>query len=162
MKKQQQGAALMMALVILLIMTLIGLSALQTSSLDMKIAANKQEKVAAYHIAETGLELAFEHSDINLLDVENYSYTAGPGTLGMAGSTVSMTIERYEPIPEEEETALDNLKGAWARQSDHGSSPYGTSTHAASAQDWVMTANARRPSRAGAVHRRAFRTPTPR
>ncbi|WP_172838881.1 PilX N-terminal domain-containing pilus assembly protein [Solemya velesiana gill symbiont] len=54
-KSGQAGAALITALLILLIMTLIGLSALQTSMLDMRVSGSLKEKVTSFHLAESGL-----------------------------------------------------------------------------------------------------------
>lgn len=155
MKTRQTGAALMMALVILTIMTLIGLSALQTSSIDMKIVANKKEQVTAFHAAETGLELAFE-DEIDLLGAASYSYTVTSGSLGMDGTTVSMTIQQTDASDDP-----PGSEGLAARQhaerSDYGPSDYGGSAHAIGGTEFVMTATAQRAgSRARAIHRRAF------
>lgn len=46
-----------MSLLILLVLTIIGVNALQTSALDTKIVANLKEQVTAYHVSETALEL---------------------------------------------------------------------------------------------------------
>lgn len=62
-RKKQQGAALVMALLILLIMTVLGVSALSTSSLDMRIVGNLKERVTAYHVAESALELTLRKID---------------------------------------------------------------------------------------------------
>ena len=155
MRSRQQGAALMMALVILLIMTLIGLSALQTSTLDMKIVANLKENVSAYHNAETGMGLAFEE-DIDILNADSYSFVVTGATLGADCATVTMTI-----------TDPDDEAGAgseWGddremeeEDSDQVRFPaFGASTHAVVGKEWVMTADAERCSNAKATHQRAF------
>lgn len=46
-----------MSLLILLVLTVIGVNALQTSALDTKIVANLKEQVTAFHVSETALEL---------------------------------------------------------------------------------------------------------
>ena len=52
---RQQGVALVMAMVFLLILTLIGVSALSSTSLQEKMAGNSQNKHAAFQAAESAL-----------------------------------------------------------------------------------------------------------
>ena len=58
-RAEQRGAVLIMSLLVLLVLTIIGVNALQTSTLDTKIVANFKEQVTAFHVAETTLELTF-------------------------------------------------------------------------------------------------------
>jgi type IV pilus assembly protein PilX len=52
---RQQGAALITSLVILLILTVLGVSAMSTSSLEEYMAGNLRDKVVSFQAAETGL-----------------------------------------------------------------------------------------------------------
>lgn len=54
-KHRQQGAALVMALVILLVMTVIGVSALKTSSLEEVLTGNLRDRDLAFQAAETAI-----------------------------------------------------------------------------------------------------------
>lgn len=54
-RARQHGAALVMSLVILLILTILGISAMGTSSLEQKMAGNMQEQHRAFQAAEAGL-----------------------------------------------------------------------------------------------------------
>jgi len=58
----QQGAALITALVLLVILTLLGLSSMRTNVMEERMAANSQEMVRAFQSAESGLELAFDNA----------------------------------------------------------------------------------------------------
>lgn len=51
----QSGAVLVVSLLILLVMTLLGVSALSTSSLEEKMASNLQDKALAFEAAEAAL-----------------------------------------------------------------------------------------------------------
>ncbi len=51
----QRGMALIMALVILLILTILGVTAMTTSSLEEKMSGNIQEQNRAFHAAESGI-----------------------------------------------------------------------------------------------------------
>lgn len=57
-KNKQSGAILITALVMLVILTMLGLSTMSTSTLEEKMAANSQEINRAFQTAETGLEIA--------------------------------------------------------------------------------------------------------
>lgn len=154
MRSRQKGAALMMALVILLIMTLIGLSALQTSTLDMKIVANMKENISAYHNAETGLELAFE-GEIDILSADSYSYTVTGATLGADCATVTMTIEDASEAGGGGST-WDDDREQEQRDADYNTLAYQGSAHAVAGKEWILTAAAERCSNAKATHQRAF------
>lgn len=57
---KQQGAALIVGLVLLLAMTLVAVTAMKASALDEKLTANSQYKMITYHGAESGLEQAWD------------------------------------------------------------------------------------------------------
>ncbi len=58
-RSRQSGAVLIVAMIILVILTLLGVTAMNTSSLQERIASNTQEQVHAFQAAETGLNQAF-------------------------------------------------------------------------------------------------------
>lgn len=73
----QRGAALVMALVILLILTLLGITAMGTSSLEEKMAGNIQEATRAFEAGESGLNKALNEAgtlDLNATTTKNYSF----------------------------------------------------------------------------------------
>lgn len=61
--KKQSGAALMTALVILVILTMLGLSSMSMNTMEERMAANAQEINRAFQAAETGLDLAYDNAD---------------------------------------------------------------------------------------------------
>ncbi len=72
LQKKQHGAALVTALVMLTILTLLALTSMNTNTLEEKMAANSQEVNRAFQTAETGLALALTDDDafntINTVD----------------------------------------------------------------------------------------------
>ncbi|MEW8043413.1 MAG: hypothetical protein G8D28_03725 [gamma proteobacterium symbiont of Phacoides pectinatus] len=62
---RQRGAVLVISLVILLILTIIGVSAVRTSALDARIVANLAEDRTAYQVAETGIELQIQKVSVS-------------------------------------------------------------------------------------------------
>ena len=73
-RASQSGAVLIVAMIILVILTLLGVTAMNTTSLQERIASNTQEQVHAFQAAETGLNQAF--SDNLAYDISN-TYTGG-------------------------------------------------------------------------------------
>jgi type IV pilus assembly protein PilX len=53
--RRQRGAALILSMVILLILTILGISAMGTASLEEKMSGNTQEATRAFQAAESGL-----------------------------------------------------------------------------------------------------------
>lgn len=67
-RKQQSGAVLLVALVALLALTLLGMAAIDSSGLQMKMANNHRERLIAMQAAEAGLRAGEEY-------VENLRFT---------------------------------------------------------------------------------------
>jgi hypothetical protein len=55
LRRGEEGAVLIVSLLILLVLTVIGVVALNTGSFQEKMAFNTQERVAAFHAAESGI-----------------------------------------------------------------------------------------------------------
>ncbi|MFP6780947.1 MAG: PilX N-terminal domain-containing pilus assembly protein, partial [Gammaproteobacteria bacterium] len=66
---RQRGAALITALVMLTIMTLLAISSMSTNTLEEKMASNAQQVERAFHTAETGLQMVL--ADNNAFDTNN-------------------------------------------------------------------------------------------
>ena len=61
-RNRQRGAVLLVALVILVVLTLLGVSTMNSTQLEEKMAANNQELTRAFHAAESGLSEAFNNN----------------------------------------------------------------------------------------------------
>lgn len=72
--RKQDGAALVTALVLLTIMTMLALTSMSTNTLEEKMAANAQEMNRAFQAAEMGLQLAMTNA--NAFDYTN-TFTDG-------------------------------------------------------------------------------------
>lgn len=141
--KQERGAVLMVAMVMLVILTAIGMAAIQTSVFEMRIARAETRKQAALYAAEAGLTHAFNKlrndasSFISLrpspsgdgmiavwkkeiLDEEvpgNFQYSAN--------QQFNYTVDYWSPISSTEDP--DNLTYIFARSTATGSTG-GTAT----------------------------------
>lgn len=80
---RQSGAVLIVALILLVVLTLLGVTAMNTTSLQERIAGNTQEQVHAFQAAETGLSLAY--ADDLAYDLTG-TYTGGATPTAFAGT----------------------------------------------------------------------------
>ena len=85
-RTRQSGAVLIVAMIILVILTLLGVTAMNTTLLQERIASNTQEQVHAFQAAETGLNLAL--ADNLAYDITG-TYTGGATLTPFAGSADS-------------------------------------------------------------------------
>ena len=62
-RDEQRGAALITALVLLVILTMLGLSSMSTNTMEERMSSNAQEKNRAFQAAEAGIEIAMTNAD---------------------------------------------------------------------------------------------------
>lgn len=72
---RQGGAALLIALVLLLLMTILGVSAMQTTNLQERMAGNMRDRGVAFEAAEAGLRVA--ESELRPLPPSPFNNTNG-------------------------------------------------------------------------------------
>lgn len=95
--RQQRGTALIMSLVILVILTILGITALSTSSLEEKMAGSMQEVTRALEAAESGVNSALATAGVlNLNATTTNSFAYDSGASGSA-QVVSSFIEFSPP-----------------------------------------------------------------
>ena len=58
-RSKQQGAALVVSLIILVVLTIIGITAMRTSTLEERMSGNMQDTLKAFSAAESALDRAF-------------------------------------------------------------------------------------------------------
>lgn len=79
--RHQQGAVLMISLMILLIMTVLGVAAMSTTTMEEKMAANNQQRQQAFQAAETALRDAEAWLAANVDDVADLAQFNGTSGL---------------------------------------------------------------------------------
>lgn len=85
-KHRQQGAALVISLILLLVMTILGVSTMGTAKMEMRMAANDQFLENAFQLAETGLD-----STLAGLRAETIAVIPGnPGVCNAPGAVVAV------------------------------------------------------------------------
>lgn len=86
--RRQGGAVLMVALIFLVVLTLLGLSAMDTTVMEVKLARNTQEHNYAFQMAETAI------SEYDLL-LDDTAILGGLYTSGRSSPAVIDPVERY-------------------------------------------------------------------
>lgn len=88
----QRGTALIMSLVILVILTILGMTAMSTSTLQEKMSANIQESTRAFQVAESGLQESLKSpGTFDLYAGTSNNYTYGGGATTVATSYLQMS-----------------------------------------------------------------------
>ena len=93
----QRGAALVVGLVLLLVLTILGISTLRTASMELLMAGNTQFKDNAFQLAESGIEnqlAQIASGAVGLLPIDNWQQTVGPLPIAELNGDYSIT-NRY-------------------------------------------------------------------
>lgn len=94
---RQQGAVLIVGLVLLLVLTLLGISGINTAALELNMAGNAQAGQLAFQAAETGIEVAIS-GPVSTNVQQTYDDVAiGDGTYAF---TARMTCAGATSIPD--------------------------------------------------------------
>lgn len=92
--RRQRGAALVVGLMLLLVLTLLAVSGMNTASTELIMAGNEQFQENSLQAAETGIEQAMDLGTFNPSDVaQNFPTTA------VAGSTTDFFTASITPQP---------------------------------------------------------------
>jgi type IV pilus assembly protein PilX len=104
----QNGAVLVTALIMLVILTLLGLSSMSTTTMEERMAANAQELTRAFQAASSGLEMVLGDGDAfattNTLDTDGtaddpYDKTAPVGGGGYNADSDYNSVYRQMTVP---------------------------------------------------------------
>src|SRR5574341_411837 len=71
--KNNRGSALVVALLMLVMLSFVGIASITTSGRDVDIAKNHTDRTKAFYVAEAGLEMAFATLKLNAKTVNNDS-----------------------------------------------------------------------------------------
>lgn len=93
---RERGAALVVALILMLVMTVLGVSGMSTATLELTMAGNAQNQQDAFQAAETGIDIAISQSNFATGTVSVVPVT----TVG-AGETEAVTrFQQATPVPD--------------------------------------------------------------
>ena len=92
---RERGAALAIALILMVVMTLLGVSGMNTATLELTMAGNAQNQQDAFQAAETGIDIAISQSGFS---------TAAAGTVlatpvGAGETEARIEFRQATPVP---------------------------------------------------------------
>lgn len=94
---REHGTALIMSLVILMILTILGITAMGTASLEEKMSGNIQEGTRGFEVAESGLQTAFRDSTQFVLSTTPVTTAYPPINGRKAAVTTTYLNQEGEP-----------------------------------------------------------------
>jgi type IV pilus assembly protein PilX len=92
----QRGVALVMALVILLVLTILGVAAMNTTTLEERMAGSSQEVTRAFEAAESGVNSALGTAGVMNLNQETTNTFSYTGATRPSAEVVTKWIQ-YSP-----------------------------------------------------------------
>lgn len=114
----QQGAVLIVSLMLLVILTMLGISSMESTKLQTRMAANMVEYNYAFQVGEVGIEIPRNYNDIdvqNMIDEKNIPVALVSGinidreTIG--GKKVKSRVDHVTTTPELP-SALQDISGS--------------------------------------------------
>jgi len=93
---RQRGAALLVGLVLLLVMTILGVSAMSTATLELTMAGNAQAQEDAFQAAEAGIDLAISRGVFST----NEEMELGETSVGNGSVTVKTRFVETTNVPD--------------------------------------------------------------
>ena len=94
--KRQRGAALIVGLMLLVVITVLAVSGMNTATTELAMARNDQNYENAFQAAETGLEAALSRKPFNTLNPINLTQTVGSN----ASVTADVQFEDSTLVPD--------------------------------------------------------------
>ena len=98
----QRGAALIVGLLVLMVLTVLAITAMRTATLNLTMAGNAQFRENAFQLAESGIQATLRRVEANAIDLD--AVPACPATPGPWSAT---ELPWGTPIP------LPQLKGRY-------------------------------------------------
>ncbi|MGW8247734.1 MAG: pilus assembly PilX family protein [Acidiferrobacterales bacterium] len=101
-QSSQRGAALVMALAVLVLLTILGISAMKSSTLEYRMASSIQDKSTAFQAAESGLAASMKTVGLNPNQASYYTYYGKSGVkaeveTSFGGTSGSNTTRSEKP-----------------------------------------------------------------
>ncbi|MDH5516206.1 MAG: PilX N-terminal domain-containing pilus assembly protein [Gammaproteobacteria bacterium] len=93
--QKQRGIALVIGLVMLMILTIMGVSSMSNTTLQLKIARNTQEQNIAFQTALAGIDFAISNADLTNQDTpQAFNYVMPVSALTASGTTTYLGCTR--------------------------------------------------------------------
>lgn len=94
MKQKQRGAALIVGLVLLLVLTVLGVSGVNMAALELNMSGNTQAQELAFQAAETGIDIALSGPVNPQVPQDYFAVPVGDGTYEFDASIACVGTSR--------------------------------------------------------------------
>jgi hypothetical protein len=128
--KDETGSVLIVALMIVVLLTIIGISASTTSTIDIQIAGNEKLYKIAFYAADGGTELAHELLEENICCPTGFSNSIINGEIAIEGdddindSPIPLAFWQNETLSGSVDDVDDTLRHAYFPSGYTGSDPH--------------------------------------
>lgn len=99
MSRHQRGAVLLVSMIMLLVLTLIGVSAMSTATIEEKMAANAQQKAITFQAAESAIDDTIDDTALLSTAISSASPVSSSVSLGFTGVTATSMTELLGQAP---------------------------------------------------------------
>ena len=99
LKRTQDGAALIVGLILLVVITVLAISGMNTATTELAMARNDQNNENVFQAAETGLEQALAQGQFNTLSNTTITQVI-PGTYNRDSVTAVIVFEDSTMVPD--------------------------------------------------------------
>jgi type II secretory pathway pseudopilin PulG len=96
LKARQAGATLVVGLMLLLVLTVIGVSGMNTATMEVRMASNTQVQQDAFQLAEDGIDLAIGQKNFTTVGAQTIAWLNDPNYDRMSVTTFRTTT----PVPD--------------------------------------------------------------
>jgi type IV pilus assembly protein PilX len=79
-RSSQSGAALIVGLILMLVLTVLGVSGMTISVFGLTMASNAQFQQTTFQAAETGIDFTIDNANLNSIATQNFSPAYNDGT----------------------------------------------------------------------------------
>ena len=107
--KQQQGAALVVGLILLVVITVLAISGMNTATTELAMARNDQNYENAFQAAESGIEQALSTGQFDTATSSSVTYTISTHE----SVTTSVDFEDSSPVPDKAFSLSGNKVSAY-------------------------------------------------
>lgn len=95
-RRAQTGATLVVGLILLLVLTVLGVSGMNTARMEVQMAGNTQFQQDAFQLAETGIDVVLAERNFTTSTPSTDSSTSNPNYVRRSTTTFRMTT----PVPD--------------------------------------------------------------
>lgn len=108
--ERQSGAALIVGLILMLVLTVLGVSGMTAAVFGLTMASNAEFEQNTFQAAENGIDYTLEHANLNTITTQNFPDAYSDGTYSattqMSEQGTTLYLHRSFSVGEDEGTVV--------------------------------------------------------